>query len=128
MVDPIDLMLLQRFPDLGIERLGRSQVVAERLFDHHPAPFAVLFRGQLRSPKARDHDAEEAVCDREIEEIVARGARRLVQPRQMLAQSVVGPGIVQIALKIAHAVGQPAPCGLLMWSAWNSPPPSATNW
>ena len=44
MIDPVDLMLLQRFQDLGIERLGRSQIVAERLFDDDPAPLAVTLR------------------------------------------------------------------------------------
>jgi hypothetical protein len=41
--DPIDLMLLQSLEDLEIERLGRCKVVAEGLFDHHPAPLAILF-------------------------------------------------------------------------------------
>jgi hypothetical protein len=29
------------------------------------------------------------------------------------ADPLVGPGIVEIALQIAHAVGQPSPCGLI---------------
>ena len=38
MIDPVNLMLLQCLQDLGIEGLGRSEVVAERLFDDDPAP------------------------------------------------------------------------------------------
>ena len=86
MVHPVDLMLLQRLQDLGVERLGRGQIVAERLLDHDAPPLPVLFRHQAGSPEARDHDAEEAIGDGEIEEVVARRAGRLVEPRQMLAE------------------------------------------
>ena len=87
--------------------------MAEGLLDHDPAPLAVLFRGQARGSEIRDHDAEETVGDCEIEEIVASGTRRLVLLRQMLGQSAVGRGIVEVSLKIAHAAGQPAPGGLV---------------
>ena len=90
MVDPIDLMLLQRLQDLGIERLGRGQVVAERLLDHHPSPLPVFFRHQARGAEPRDRRAEEAIGDGEIEEVVARGAGRFVQLRQMVAEPAVG--------------------------------------
>ena len=79
---------MQRFQDLGVERLGRSQVVAEGLFDDHPAPLAVTLRRKARGAKRGDRRAEEAVGDREIEQMVARRAGRLVQSRQMLAQPV----------------------------------------
>ena len=98
MVDPIDLMLLQRLQDLGVERFGRGEVVAERLFDHHPAPLAVIFGRKARGAKAGDRRAEEAIGDREIEQMVACRARRLVQFRQMLAQPAIGLRIVEVAL------------------------------
>ena len=101
MVDPIDLMLLQRLQDLGIERLGRRQIVAERLLDHDPAPLAVVFRHQARGAEPGDRHAEEAIGDGEIEEAVARRAGRLVQLRQMLAEPAIGLGIVEVALQIA---------------------------
>ncbi len=56
---------------------------------------------------------EEAVRDGEVEEPVAGSGGRLVQFRQMLAQPVVRPGVVQVALQIAHAVGEPPPSGLV---------------
>ena len=113
MVHPVDLVLLQRLQDLGIERLGRGQIMAERLLDHDPAPLPVFFRHQPRRPQARDDHAEEAIRDREIEKVVACRAGRLVQPRQMLADPAEGRGIGQVTLHIAHAVGQPAPGGLV---------------
>ena len=87
MVHPVDLMLLQRLQDLGIERLGRWQIMPERLLDHDPAPLAVLFRHHVRRPQARHDDAEEAIGDGEIEQVVACRAGRLVEPRQMLASA-----------------------------------------
>ena len=113
MVDPVDLMLLQRLQDLGIERLGRRQIVAERLFDDDPAPLAVVLRHQARGSKRGDRRAEEAVGDGEIEQAVARRAGRLVQSRQMLAEPAIGLRIVEVALQIAHAVGEPLPGGLV---------------
>jgi hypothetical protein len=113
MIDPVDLLLPQNLEDLGIERLGRGNVMAEGLFDHHPAPLAMLFCHQRGSTEPGDRHAEEAVGDGEVEETVARSARCLVQLREMLAQPAVAPGIVQVALQIAHAVGEPSPCGLV---------------
>ena len=87
--------------------------MAERLFDHHPAPLAVSFGREAGGAKRGDRGREETVGDGEIEEVIAGGAGRLVQFGQMLAQARVGPGIVEVALQIAHALGQPAPDGLV---------------
>ena len=38
MVDPEDLVLVQRAQDAGIQRARRVQAMAERLLDHHAAP------------------------------------------------------------------------------------------
>ena len=69
MVDPIDLMLLQRFQDLGIERFGRSEVVTEGLFDDDPAPLAVTLSRKARGSKRGHRRTKETVGDREIEQI-----------------------------------------------------------
>ena len=76
MIDPVDLMLLQRLEDLGVERFGRRQIVAEGFFDHDPAPLAVVFRHQARSAKAGDRRGKETIGDGEVEEAVARGVGR----------------------------------------------------
>ena len=54
--------------------------MAERLFDHDPAPLARFLVDQARGSKTGYRDAEEPVGDREIEEIIAGCAHLLVQP------------------------------------------------
>ena len=49
----------------------------------------------------------------EIEKIVASGACRLVEPRQMLLQPMIGILVVEIALEIAHPLGEPTPRSLI---------------
>ena len=92
MINPIDLMLLQRLQDLGIERFGRGRswpngfsITTRR---HCPS----LFRHEVRGREPGDRRAEEAVGNGEIEKIVARRAGSLVQLRQMLAEPAVGSG------------------------------------
>ena len=38
MIDPVDLVLVDQFQQFAVQRLGRGEVGAERLFDHQPAP------------------------------------------------------------------------------------------
>jgi hypothetical protein len=42
MIDPVDLLLVDEFQQLVVQRLGRSEVGSERLFDHQPPPRAVF--------------------------------------------------------------------------------------
>ena len=55
--------------------------MAERLFDHHAPPLPVAFLGEAGGGELRDRRAEEAVRDREIEQMVA-GCARLVELRR----------------------------------------------
>jgi hypothetical protein len=112
MVDPIDLMLLQGFQDLGVERFGRSEVVTEGFFDDDPAPLAVIFSRKARGSKRGDRRTKETVGDREIKQSIACRARRLVQSRQMLAEPAIGLRIVEVTRQIAHPLREPLPCGL----------------
>ena len=64
MVHSIDLMLLQRLQDRGVERLGRGQVMPERLLDDDAPPLSVLFRDHVRRAEGGHDDAEEAVARR----------------------------------------------------------------
>ena len=50
MVHSIDLMLLQRLQDRGVERLGRGQVMPERLLDDDAPPLTALFPDLVRRP------------------------------------------------------------------------------
>ena len=110
MVDPIDLALAKRLQDLGIERPGGTEVVAERLLDHDPAPLAGLFIDQASGSEAGYRDTEETIGDREVKKVIAGGARLLVEPGKMIAEPPIRLRIVQIALQIRHAIGEPAPC------------------
>src|SRR6516165_5736951 len=122
MVNTIDLMLLQRFPDLGVKGFGRSQVVTEGLFDDDSTPLTVTLGRKVRGSKRRDGRAKEAVGDREIEQAVACRTGRLVQSRQMLAQPAISLRIVEIARQIAHPCGEPLPhVACVNSSRWNSP-------
>ena len=60
-------------------------------------------------PRACHDDVEEAVRDSEIKEVVAARPARLVESREMLAQTVVGFRVGKVALQIRHAVAQPLP-------------------
>src|SRR6516162_9549136 len=113
MVDAVDLMFLQCLSNLSIERFGRRQIVAERLFDHHPAPSAMCFSDKAGGTEPRDRHTEKAVCDGEVEKIVTSCACRLIQLRQMLLKPAEGRRIVEVALHITHAVGKPLPRALV---------------
>ena len=83
MVDPEDLVLVQRAQDAGVQLTRRVQAMAERLLDHHAAPeprlavLVLVLIGELRLAEVLDHGAEEPISDREIEDGVALGAMRL---------------------------------------------------
>ena len=47
-VDPENLILVQRPQDLRIQRARRIEAMSERLFDHHPAP---EFGGRRSGPR-----------------------------------------------------------------------------
>jgi hypothetical protein len=55
--------------------------VAERFFDHYPAPSAVCLRYKARGAKPGDCHAEKAICDGEVEKIVTCCACCLIQLR-----------------------------------------------
>ena len=61
--------------------------MAERFFDHYPAPSAVRLRYKARGAKRGDCHAEKAIGDGEVEQTVTRRAGCLIQLRQMLAEA-----------------------------------------
>ena len=74
MIDPIDLVLAQDLPDLGIERPRRSEVVAEGLLDDHAAPGAVRLAGQVGVAEPLDDGPEVPVRNRQVEEHIGIAA------------------------------------------------------
>src|SRR5215472_11557375 len=75
------------------------------------APLTILFRYQTCRSQAGNSQTEKSICDRQIEEAIAGGSGRLVQLNQMRVESRVSLGIVQVALQIAHPIGEPLPGG-----------------
>ncbi len=59
-VHSIDLLLLQRLQDRGVERLGRGQVMPEQALDDDAPPLFALFLDHVRRRRGGHDDAEEA--------------------------------------------------------------------
>ena len=94
-VDPEDLVFVQRALDVGVQLARRIQAMAERLLDHHAAPeptlaaLVLVLIGELRLAELLHHGAEEPIRDREIEDGVATGAVGLVSLFKCAAKLVV---------------------------------------
>ena len=77
MIDPVDLVLVDDFQQFGVQRLGRGEVGAERLFDHQPPPRAAFFFLQHAGAAELSADRRESVGrGRQIEQPVAAGLAR----------------------------------------------------
>ena len=94
-VDPKDLVFVQRALDVGVQFTRRIQAMAERLLDHHAAPESMLavlvlgLIGELRLAELLHHRAKELIRDREIKDGVALGAVGLVSLFKCAAKLVV---------------------------------------
>src|SRR5262249_60358676 len=80
MVDPENLLLVQRAQDASIEFARRTEIMAERLLDHDATPelgrAALLGHfHQLTLTHSIDDRAAEPICDRDIEDDAARRIR-----------------------------------------------------
>src|ERR1039457_6706513 len=67
MIDAINLALLERLLDLGVERVRRIEIAAERLLDDDPAPAPIFLFGQAGIAELLDGDREESRRDGEVE-------------------------------------------------------------
>src|SRR5438445_2421840 len=67
----IDLVFLQPTLDLAVLALRRFQVVSKWLFNHHPAPAALVLDRQTSLPQLLDNLAKEPGSGRHVKEIVA---------------------------------------------------------
>ena len=106
-VDPIDLALGEHAEDVAIEGLSRGQIDAERLFDDDPPPMPVLFTNEAGVSEPL-HDGGEHLCGRrEVEQVIAAGVMRLVGLGQKLRQILVGRRVVELALEMVEALGEP---------------------
>ena len=114
-IDPKDLVFVQRAQDSSVQLARRVQAMAERLLDHHATPEPVLpvlvlvLIGELRLAELVHHGAEESIGDREIEDDVALGAMGLFGIVKSTAKRFVQLGLGQIALDIGHFLRKPLP-------------------
>ena len=95
MVDPVDLPFLEVPVQLGVQRPGRGQVVAEGLLHRDPGPLGETGPGQ-----ALHHAAEQRRRDLEIED----GA---VPPLDGVGDAVIGLRVLVVARDHRQALGQP---------------------
>ena len=93
-VDAEDLLLADRPVQLRGERLGRCEVVSERLLDHHARS-----AGEPGGREAADDRGEERRRGLEVEDRRARLVHRLGEP-------LVGRGIGEIAMHVGESRGQ----------------------
>ena len=115
MIDPKDLVLVQRAQDASVQFARRVQAVAERLLDHHAAPepglpvLVLALIGELRLAELFDRGAKEPIGDREVEDGVALRAMGLFCVTQCAANLLVELGLGQIALDVGHFLREPLP-------------------
>ncbi len=115
MIDAENLVLAQCAQDVSVERTRRIQAVAERLFNHHAPPIAMLavlvlvLIGQPGIGQMLHHRAEETPGDGEIEDDIAPRVMALFRLAQFAADRVIEFRLRQIAANIRHFLRKPLP-------------------
>jgi len=71
MVHPIDLGFRQRTEDLSIQRSGRGEIAAERLFDDDPPKSSVLFLHETGGAELLDDRTEQLAADSKVKYRIA---------------------------------------------------------
>ena len=89
----------------AVERAGRFEVGAERLFDDDPAP-ALVFLCQPGFAEPLDDRAEQRTGHRQIEHDVALGAVFGLDLVEFLGEPLVQLGIGHVAVDMRHAGGE----------------------
>ena len=102
MVHPVELAFAALLEQLCVEVFRALQIVAEGLFDHHPAEHAVGFLEQPALAQAVRDDAEEPRRDRAIE-------YRAASVAELLGQVFVRVGLVEVRRNVLHFVRHPTP-------------------
>ena len=115
MIDPKDLVLVQRVQDAGVQLARRIQATTERLLNHDAAPelglpvLVLALIGELRLAELLDRDAKEPVGDREIEDGIALCSMVLFCVSQCSTNFFVQFGLGKIALDVGHFLREPLP-------------------
>ena len=109
-VDPEHVLAGEDVVDQVVERLGRGQVVAERLLHHHAAPAAglVVVR-HAGAGELLEHHRERRRGDGEVEGGVAGDAVRVAQLVERGGELVERGVVVERAADELDVAGQPGP-------------------
>src|ERR1700722_1731127 len=100
MVDAIDLLLIHFFEQLLVERLGRLEIVPERLLDDDPPPMIVALFHQSGSRKPLHDRTKKAGCGGEVIEKILMGRVLLIH----LEEKILELGIQLIVAEIPGEV------------------------
>src|SRR5260221_12140340 len=98
MIDPVDLMLVDDFEELGVQRFGGLEIRAKGLFDHQPPPRAAVFLQQADPAKCARDWREGARRRGEVEQAVAARVSRGFQFQKLLVQPLEGSRLAWIGL------------------------------
>ena len=96
-----------------VERFGRLQVVAERLFDDHPPPVVVILLQQSSGRELFDNGPEETRSRRHIKEEILMGGVILIDLGQAIFDLRVKLIIVEIAGEVIEAAHEAFPGGVV---------------
>ena len=107
MVDAVDLVFGGNFQKVLVQFFRGVEVVAERLFDDHSPPMAVLFGHQADFRKLLDDGAEVIGRGGEIEETVAVGVMLFVDLDKGFFHLIVSCRVLEIAVKVGDAADKP---------------------
>ena len=83
--------------------------MAERFFNNHPAPVAVLFDHQAGFGYPFDDIAEKVGRGSKVKKVVAMGVVILVHLGERFFQLVVSSGIIEISTDVIHAADEGVP-------------------
>ena len=109
-IDTVNLILLHYSFDLAVQRLGRFQIVAERLLDHNAPPPPVLLVRQTGGSQLLDNLAKKLRRGRQIKHVIARGMEFLIQIAESASDSRVGIGICKLPALVVEALREPLRC------------------
>ena len=113
MINAVDLFLVEDLFDLLIQRTGGFVIVAERLFDDHAAPRAVLLLAEARRAEVLNDHGKEGRRGRQVVQVIPLGSVRLIDLTQHLLEFLIRLRFSEFAGDIIELVpnGLPA-CGI----------------
>ena len=113
MVDAVNLIFRDDSLQLFIELARGLQVVSEGFFHDYAGPMAVLLLGEAGLTELLHDGREKARGDGQVEKPVPSGVVLLVDCADLLREALERFSILEIALDVIDALGEPRPdCGV----------------